>query len=620
MCGIVGFAGTTPFPETADRLLAAGRDAMAHRGPDDAGLWWSADRRVGLAQRRLAIVDLSPSGHQPMRDAEAGLAITFNGEIYNFRDLRQELQGRGARFTTGTDTEVILKAYRVWGMDMLDRLEGMFAFALHDEGAGKVYLARDRAGEKPLYLHGAPGVLRFASELKGLLADPAMPRRIDPQALDCYLAAGFIPGALCLLQGYTRLLPAHAMEFDLATGKTRSWRYWTPPAPPRAPEDAETLVDALHEVLRASVARQLVADVPVGVLLSGGVDSSLVAALAAECATEVRTFTVRFPGHGALDETEHARLVARHLGTTHTELEARAEDAFDLLPTLARQFDEPLGDSSLIPTYLVSRLVRQHCTVALGGDGGDELFAGYGHHRAALMPAAGLDRLPASLRRRIGALAERALPAGMRGRNHLRLLARDRVTGRPYVAPHFDPGLRHRLTGTDLGARSAETLLAPADGGGLDPVQAATRADFGTYLPDDILTKVDRASMACALEMRAPFLDRPMLDFAFGRVPSALKADGTGGKLLPKLLAGRVLPPEFDRQRKQGFSIPLGSWLRQDPLAGFFRDLLSGPDTLLPAAPATALLDGHARGRSNSERLFILAMLELWRRNYGAHL
>jgi asparagine synthase (glutamine-hydrolysing) len=620
MCGIIGFASKTPFHMTVDAVLASGRDAMAHRGPDDAGFWWSDDRRVGLAQRRLAIVDLSANGHQPMLDHDARLAIVFNGEIYNFRDLRRELQGMGATFSTRTDTEVILKAYGFWGMAMLDRLEGMFALALHDIGARKLYLARDRAGEKPLYLYAASGMLRFASELKGLLADPEMPRRIDPLALDCYLAAGFVPGSLCMLEGYAKLLPAHAMEFDLETGRTRQWCYWTPPAPPTTPDSAEALVDELHRVLNEAVARQLVADVPVGVLLSGGVDSSLIAAMASENTTTVRTFTVRFPGHGELDETEHARLVARYLGTEHTELEARAEDAFDLLPTLARQFDEPLGDSSLIPTYLVSRLVRQHCTVALGGDGGDELFGGYDHHRSALVPATCLERLPAGLRRLLGALAERSLPAGTRGRNHLRALARDRRTGHPYVASHFDPGARGRMTGAALATKSAETVMARGIVAGQDALQAATRADFLTYLPDDILIKVDRASMACSLEMRAPFLDRQMLDFAFGRVPSVLKADASGGKLLPKRLAEMLFPPDFDRQRKQGFSIPLGNWLRQEPLAGFFRDVLTGPDTLLPARDAAVLLDGHGKGRSNSERLFILAMLELWKRDYGAHL
>lgn len=620
MCGIIGFAGIAPFASTADSLLVRGRDAMEHRGPDDAGVHWSEDRRVGMAQRRLAIVDLSANGHQPMRDDEAKLVISFNGEIYNFRDLREELRGKGFSFATATDTEVILKAYRAWGIGMMERLEGMFAFALHDVGAGKLFLARDRAGEKPLFYFATAEGVRFASELKGLLADPAMPRRIDPLALDCYLAAGFIPGALCILAGYAKLLPAQVMEFDLANGARRQWAYWTLPGPSNTPAGDEDLLEEFHGLLKFSVARQLVADVPVGVLLSGGVDSSLIAAMAAASQSRIKTFTVRFPGHAALDETEHARLIAGHLGTDHMELETAAADAFDLLPALAAQFDEPMGDSSLIPTYLVSRLVRQHCTVALGGDGGDELFAGYGHHRRALVPPSGLQRLPGFVRNGIGQMAERWLSPGTRGRNHLRMIASDQETSLPYVAPHFDPRARQRITGLGAQGVRAEDVLCQDVPSGRDPVEVSTRNDFCKYLPDDILVKVDRASMACSLEMRAPFLDRPMLDFAFGQVPSRLKADHQAGKLLPKRLAKSLFPDAFDTQRKQGFSIPLGAWLRQQPLARFFRDLLTGPDTLLPGADAASLLDGHGRGRTNSERLFILGMLELWRRKYGAHL
>lgn len=620
MCGIIGFAGLAPFASTADALLLLGRDAMEHRGPDDAGVHWSEDRRVGLAQRRLAIVDLSAKGHQPMRDDEARLVISFNGEIYNFRELREELRGKGFSFSTATDTEVILKAYRAWGIAMLERLEGMFAFALHDVGAGKLFLARDRAGEKPLFYFVTAEGVRFASELKGLLADPAMPRRIDPVALDCYLAAGYIPGALCILEGYAKLLPAHVLEFDLATGARRQWAYWTLPETSRASASEEELLDEFHRLLKSSVARQLVADVPVGVLLSGGVDSSLIAAMAADARARIKTFTVRFPGHAALDETEHARLIARHLGTDHLELETAPEEAFDLLPALAQQFDEPVGDSSLIPTYLVSRLVRQHCTVALGGDGGDELFAGYGHHRRALVSPSAVQRLPAFVRKGLGHAAERWLPLGTQGRNYLRMAASDRRTGTPYVAPHFDAYARERMTGYVTKDLRAESILCQDRASGMDPVETSTRNDFRKYLPDDILVKIDRASMACSLEMRAPFLDRPMLDFAFGQVPSRLKADAREGKLLPKRLAKTLFPPNFDTQRKQGFSIPLGAWLREQPLLGLFQDLLIGPDTLLPSGAAVALLNGHRLGRNNSERLFILGMLELWRRQYGAHL
>ena len=372
MCGIVGIVSNTP---QAQRLwLAIGRDAMTHRGPDDAGEWWSADGRVGLAHRRLAIIDLSLAGHQPMHDASGALTIIFNGEIYNFADLRNELVAKGHAFRSHSDTEVILAAYREWGTECLGRLNGMFAFALFDEGQQTVFLARDRAGEKPLFYSHLNGVLRFASELKALLADPASPRQIDPVALDCYLAMGYVPGDRCILQGFNKLPPAHALLFHLKTGHVKIWRYWQLPElgdAAQGPVDEAALLDELEALLEGAVRQQMVADVPLGVLLSGGVDSSLITAMAVRASSRVQTFTVGFPGHGKLDETKHARLIARHFGTRHTELMAEDVSA-DLLPRLARQFDEPIVDSSMIPTFLVSQLVRQHCTVALGGDGGDE--------------------------------------------------------------------------------------------------------------------------------------------------------------------------------------------------------------------------------------------------------
>ena len=368
MCGIIGIASKQAVVDRS--WLAVGRDSMGHRGPDDAGEWWSTDGCVGFGHSRLSIIDLSPGGHQPMQDAAGELTIVFNGEIYNFSELREELAAKGAVFRSQSDTEVILAAYREWGADCLARLNGMFAFAIYDARQQTIFLARDRAGEKPLFYHRSGGVLRFASELKGLLADATLPRRIDPEALDCYLAMGYVPGERCILQGFNKLPPAHALRVDLQTGATKIWRYWQLPeleaSAAHGRVDETALLDELENLLEDTVRRQLVADVPVGVLLSGGVDSSLVTAMAVRASSKVKTFTIRFPGHGTLDETEHARLIARYFDTEHVELEAAPTTA-DLLPRLACQFDEPMVDSSMIPTFLVSQLVRQHCTVALGG-------------------------------------------------------------------------------------------------------------------------------------------------------------------------------------------------------------------------------------------------------------
>lgn len=617
MCGIVGIVSNSPQAQRA--WLAIGRDAMTHRGPDDAGEWWSGDGRVGLAQRRLAIIDLSPAGHQPMHDASGTLSIVFNGEIYNFADLRKELIAKGHSFRSHSDTEVILAAYREWGTDCLSRFNGMFAFALFDARQHTVFIARDRAGEKPLFYHQANGVLRFASELKALFADPALTRCIDPEALDCYLAMGYVPGDRCMLQGFHKLPPAHALLFDLQTGQAKIWRYWQLPelATAQGTLEESALLDELEALLEDAVRRQMVADVPVGVLLSGGVDSSLITAMAVRASSQVQTFTIGFPGHGMLDETEHARLIARHFGTRHTEL--MAEDATaNLLPRLARQFDEPMADSSMIPTFLVSQLVRQHCTVALGGDGGDELFGGYGHYSRLQWMQKNLGAIPLPLRNGIALAAEKLLPVGIKGRNWLQGLGGDLEKGLPLMASCFDATTRGCLLAAQSGwYAQAEDVLRSRLPVHPDLLQRATRMDFSNYLAEDILVKVDRASMLNSLELRAPLLDYRVIEFAFGKVPSHLKATAQDKKILLKRLTARVLPPEFDRQRKQGFSIPLGEWLKGGAFKALFNEVLRDPECSFDAGTVDGLLRGQDRGRSNSERLFALVLFELWRREYG---
>jgi asparagine synthase (glutamine-hydrolysing) len=370
-------------------------------------------------------------------------------------------------------------------------------------------------------------------------------------------------------------------------------------------------------LLEDAVRRQLVADVPVGVLLSGGVDSSLVTAMAARNTRGIKTFTVHFPGHRQYDESEHARLIARHFGTEHMELEA-SDASTDLLPILARQFDEPLVDSSMIPTYLISRLVRDHCTVALGGDGGDELFGGYAHYNRLLWLQEKASRVSRDLRVPIARAAEVLLPIGFKGRNWLQGLGVDFDKGLPLIAAYFDRQARRRLLKDGLiHTLVAEDVRENRIPRSCDLLQRATRMDFENYLAEDILVKVDRASMLTSLEVRAPLLDYRIIEFAFRKVPSYLKATANGRKLLLKKLTSRLLPPAFDQDRKQGFSIPLASWLRAGTWHNFFREVLLGSDDSPFARKALAdLLRGQAKGRANSERLFGLVMFELWRREY----
>lgn len=617
MCGIVGVGGREL--ESDRSWLAVGRDTMIHRGPDDAGEWWSDDGRVGLAHRRLSIVELSPLGHQPLHLSERGLSVVFNGEIYNHQALRFELANLGFVFRSHSDTEVLLAAYAAWREECLTRLNGMFAFVVYDGLQQKLFLARDRAGEKPLFYRLEKGRLQFASELKALLANPANPRRIDYESLDCYLAMGYVPGERCILQGYNKLAPAHAMSFDLESGRAEVWRYWQPPEflTTQEPQDEAALLDELETLLEDAVRGQMVADVPVGVLLSGGVDSSLVTAMAARVSSQVQTFTIGFPGHATLDETEHARLIARHFGTLHTEL--MAEDATaELLPRLARQFDEPMVDSSMIPTFLVSQLVRRKCAVALSGDGGDELFGGYPHYSRLQWMQKRLGPIPHALRRGISLTAEKCLPVGLKGRNWAQGLGVDLDNGLPLIASYFDATMRQRL----LRAHNDWPLVAEAVRqneipGYSDLLQRATRMDFANYLAEDILVKVDRASMLSSLEMRAPLLDYRLIEFAFGKVPSQLKATSSEKKILLKRLTQRILPTVFDQDRKQGFSIPLGEWIKGGAFGKLFNEVLRDPQCAFDLGTIDSLLRGQEMGRSNGERLFALVLFELWRREYS---
>jgi asparagine synthase (glutamine-hydrolysing) len=615
MCGIIGVASRHPILNR--EWLDTGCTAMAHRGPDDSGSWWSADGNVGLAQRRLAIIDLSPGGHQPMHHEADHLSIVFNGEIYNYLDLRDILKAKGHKFRTQSDTEVVLAAYSEWGLECLSHLNGMFAIALYDAKNKRLLLARDRAGEKPLFYSVTGNEIRFASELKGLFADRSFRRKIDPAALDCYLAMGYVPGEACILQGVRKLPPAHAMTFNVTSGETNVWRYWRiPSAPDFDNNDDESLVEELEVLLADSVRRQLVAaDVPVGVLLSGGVDSSLVTAMAARASSRVKTFTVGLQGYEKHDEAHFARLIANHFGTDHIELQA-GDTGPEILNLLARQYDEPLNDSSMIPTFLVSQLVRQHCTVALGGDGADEMFGGYEQHRRVLLLKSRFERIPLGLRKLAAAAGDAALPTGFRGRNWIRALGLDFETQLPWVSNHFGVRERRALMGPDWPTpadeiRASRVPCAP------DLLQRDTRMDFENYLPEDILVKVDRASMLASLEVRAPFLDFRISEFAFGRVPSRLKANAWERKILLKRLCKKVLPAQFDANRKQGFSIPLPVWLQAGPWRDFVSDVLLDPKSTFDRKAIRGLIDGHGKRGNNSERLFGLTVFELWRRAYG---
>lgn len=615
MCGFLTIHDRNGRLQTND--VDRWRDTLAHRGPDDAGTWISPDRTLALAHRRLSILDLTPLGHQPMEDPAGEKRIVFNGEIYNHLEIRREL-GSHWSFRSHSDTETLLAAYDAWGEQCLERLQGMFSFVIYDGELRRLFAARDRVGEKPFFYRAHAAGFQAASELKALLADPSTPRAIDPAALDSYLTYGYVPGGGCILSGFSKLPPAHALVYDLENGTCRVWRYWGLPTP--APlEDDEALLGELEALLECSVRRQLAADVPVGILLSGGVDSSLVTALASRVSSgRVRTFTISFPGEGTYNEAAFARLVANHFGTEHVELPAEPATV-DLLPLLARQFDEPMCDSSMVPTFLVSGLIREHCTVALGGDGGDELFGGYTTYQWALKQAALRRSIPSPLRTLAASAASRFVPLGMRGRNYALGLAGSLERALAGNTALFD--LRYRLRLSPL-LRDAMHLSDPCffksalyDAWRGMP-GAAMAMDFGSYLPEDILVKVDRASMLASLEIRAPLLDHRIVEFAFARVPNRLRTDLSGRKLLLKRLARKLLPTELDIDRKQGFSLPLTKWFA-GPWGRFMEEVLrEAPADVLDRRAVEELFEGQRKGRTNTERIFALVFFELWRREY----
>ena len=568
MCGIAGFVG--PGDEQTLRRMA---DRLAHRGPDDDGFLSDSRLATHLAHRRLSILDIG-GGHQPMVTVDERLAIVFNGEIYNFRELRAELEREGAQFQTHhSDTEVLLHAWRHWREGMFERLNGMWAFALLDRERRELILSRDRFGKKPLYYHASPNGFVFSSELISLREHPTVPSSLSQRALQKYFAYGFVPAPLSLIEGVHKLPGGHWMRVDLDSLSCQTHRYWSYRPEPFdvRPANAETQwTEQLLALLQAAVDRRLVADVPVGSFLSGGLDSSVVSALAMRRLgrEHLKTFTIGFE-EASFDESAHARLVADHIGAEHHVETLSIQRALDIMPQIAARLDEPIADSSILPTFLLCQHARRHVTVAIGGDGADELFAGYDPFKA-LRYANWYEKLtPRPVHRAVSMLAAR-LPVShgymsfdFRLKRMLRGLDHPQNLRLPVWMAPLAPSEMESLfrTPIDLEDLYSESIDAWDGCDSTDPVDRTIAFYINLYLQDDILVKVDRASMMNSLEVRAPFLDSELVDFV-RRLPSDVKLRGGTTKWILKQAAEKLVPAYIINRSKQGFGVPIGQWFR----------------------------------------------------------
>ena len=664
MCGFAGFLGGSYRRENAGRLVEDMTKPLVHRGPDDAGVWIEKNGQLALGFRRLSILDLSPAGHQPMESRTGRYVMVFNGEIYNYGELREELgkegqkaedggrRTKGAEWRGHSDTEVLLQGFETWGLRRtLEKSVGMFALAVWDRKDRVLTLGRDRLGEKPLYYGwqrtGTDRSFLFGSELSALRRHPSFEGRIDRDALRLYMRYAEVPAPYSIFRGIAKLEPGCLLSVSLDGAESKKDTYWSVREVLQEgldhpwKESFSGAADELKNLLRQSIRGQMVADVPLGAFLSGGTDSSTIVAIMQEqSAKPVRTFTVGFR-EAAYNEAEDARKVARHLGTEHTEIMVSPQDSLEIIPRLPEIYSEPFADSSQIPTFLISQLARQHVTVALSGDGGDELFGGYNRYRLAHLAWQGLRWMPrgvrAGLAQGLRSLSpqtwddffrplEKLIPATMRlSRWGDKIHKGANVLARPSFEEIYHGLVSHwENTGAVIpGDRVRNSLFAQKfnEMSATHPVARMMATDSVTYLPDDILTKVDRASMAVSLEVRAPFLDHRLVEFAW-RLPLRFKVRGSATKLILRSILENYVPRHLTERPKMGFSVPIDEWLR-GPLRDWAEDLLRAlqreGDTMIQAAPIIKKWREHLAGAGNwAHPLWNVLMFLAWRNRWNS--
>jgi asparagine synthase (glutamine-hydrolysing) len=616
---VCGFVGVASRNASKHKWLECAAKALRHRGPDYLGSWVSSCSRVHFWHSRLKIIDLSESANQPFLSEDGTKALVFNGEIYNYIHLSELLARKGHKFKSNSDTEVVLKAYEEWGDEFLYHLEGMFSIAIFDQNNMSLMLARDRAGEKPLFYFNDGVDIYFASELKSLLSNPVLPRRISQNALSFYLYVGYVPNGDCILDGFNKLAPAEYLVFNLSDGRVKKSKYWQPSYANLninhktiSQEKAlPALLESFNDILTNVIRRQLVADVPLGIFLSGGLDSSIITAFAAQQIAQVATFNVSFPEYGRFDEANYARQIAKHFGTNHHEIAITTKSMINFDDIIA-EIDEPFIDSSFIPTYLLCKEVSNFVKLALGGDGADELFGGYDHYTKILKLNQIASYFPNGFRKLVSYSSKNLLPLGIKGKSYFDKIADTRPNSAPLVAFYFDEILRKKLLGKKATTDEEISEIIESSFDGLSLIERLTINDFSFFLPNDILTKIDKASMANSLEVRSPFLDVNVINFALGTLPARFKACGGVSKPFLRKVAEKLLPRGYDINRKNGFNLPLREWLKGGVVCDLFKRNLLSDNSIFDKGTVSNLFCQHSMGFDHTERLFGLLVLQIW--------
>lgn len=613
MCGILGKISLKNRID--NNLMLTSLNLMEHRGPDSFGVWYNEDGSVWFGHRRLSIIDLSSLGSQPMLSFDSNLIIVFNGEIYNHIELKKELISNGYIFNSSSDTEVLLNSWHFWGCNSLSKIEGMFAFAILDQSQKKLFIVRDRIGEKPLYYKQTKDAFLFASELKSILCSDNSNNIINSYAFDCLLGFGYIPQDLCIVDGIKKLPPSSFLTLDISSNNLNVEKYWQPPLPSSILKDDTHILTKLDHIFRDSVKSQMISDVPIGVMLSGGLDSSLVTAYASDIDQDIFTFTVGFEGYGGADERFFARQVAQWFGTQHRELNITGADP-EIMTLLAEQCCEPSTDPAIIPGYLIYKAASSYCKVVMGGDGGDEIFGGYDRYEQWIHLKDSFGNYPIGFRSLISKISESFIPVGFKGRHYLMQLSTDFDNSIPFTDTLFTRKDRVRLLPDFWNVQDTYEVKNKMIESSLSFFDRAMRYDLNGFLPENILSKVDRSSMLSSVEVRSPFLSSPLIEFAMRDIGPDLKRR----KKILRSLAHIRIPNFINTQRKQGFIPPLEFWMKEKKWQIFIKDHLFSSSTIFNKKMLNELFKLDSKLYFNKRRLFSLIMIQLWLNKYKINL